>query len=90
MKFVLLLLVPALLFAEAGYATIFGNVRGVVHDPQHRPVANAQVTIRAQGSGWSRGMRSNAEGEFEFNAVPAGDYAVTVPMTCVAVSGRRC
>ena len=78
MKFVLLLLAPVLFFAAPAHATIFGNVRGIVHDPQHRPVARAVVAIRAQGSGWSRTLRSNGEGEFEFNAVPAGDYAVTV------------
>ena len=78
MRLVVLLLASALLCAASGHATIFGNVRGIVHDPQHRPVANAEVAIRAQSSKWSRTMRSNGEGKFEFNAVPAGDYAITV------------
>ncbi|MCL5005770.1 MAG: TonB-dependent receptor [Acidobacteria bacterium] len=72
------LLALVLLLAAPGHASIFGNVRGVVHDPQHRPVGEAQVTIRAKGSAWSRTVKSNAEGEFEFTAVPVGAYAVTV------------
>ena len=73
-----LLLVFAFLTGQQAYATIFGNVRGIVHDPDHRPIAGAQVTIHAQLSEWSQKTESNPEGEFEFNAVPAGAYTVTV------------
>jgi len=66
-----------LLAAVAG-ATIFGSVRGLVHDPEHRPVPGAQVTIRAQNSHWSQAATTRAMGEFQFNAVPAGRYLVTV------------
>ena len=66
-----------LLAAVAG-ATIFGSVRGLVHDPEHRPVPGAQVTIRAQNSHWSQAATTSAMGEFQFNAVPAGRYLVTV------------
>ena len=34
-------------------ATIFGSVRGVVHDPQHRPIQGAHVTLKAQNSDWT-------------------------------------
>src|SRR5690242_9197718 len=68
----------SLLFAALGYAGIFANLRGIVHDPQHRPVEGAQVTIRARASSLSLTTRSNAGGEFEFNAVPVGDYTLTV------------
>src|SRR6185437_16726205 len=66
-----------LLAAVAG-ATIFGSVRGLVHDPEHRPVQGAQVTIRAQNSQWSQSATTSGMGEFQFNAVPAGRYLVTV------------
>jgi outer membrane receptor protein involved in Fe transport len=68
----------ALSFAGLGYTTIFGNVRGIVHDPQHRPVQNAEVTLQASASGWSRIDHTSANGEFQFNAVPAGSYSLTV------------
>ena len=65
-------------FALAAFATIFGAIRGVVHDPQHRPVANAMVMLRAKASDWAATANTNANGEFLFNAVDLGEYTVTV------------
>jgi len=66
------------LCAVLAYATIFADVRGIVHDPQHRPIEGAQVTIRARMSDWSQVTQTNAEGQFEFDAVPVGEYTVRV------------
>ena len=74
-------LVCTLLLAIPASATIFGSVRGLIHDPQHRPVQGAQVTLRAQNSGWSQTATSNDAGEFHFDAVPLGEYQVTVDMS---------
>src|SRR6185312_13921323 len=60
------------------YATIFSTVRGIVHDPSHRPVPGAEVVLRAQNSDYSRKATTNPEGAFEFPAVPAGEYLVRV------------
>ena len=60
------------------FATIFGSVRGVVHDPQHRPVQGAMVMLKAQNSDWMHSQNSNDRGEFEFTSVPIGSYTVTV------------
>ena len=60
------------------FATIFGSVRGVVHDPQHRPVQGAMVMLKAQNSDWMQSQNSNDRGEFEFTSVPIGSYTVTV------------
>ncbi len=60
------------------HATIFGRVQGIVHDAQHRPVQGAHVTLKAQNSDWSQSQDSSDNGEFEFSAVPIGNYAVTV------------
>jgi hypothetical protein len=59
------------------FATIFGSVRGVVHDPQHRPIPGAQVTLKAQNSDWTESRDSDENGEFEFTSVPIGNYTVT-------------
>ena len=67
-----------LLLAAMAHATIFGAVRGVVHDPQHRPVQGAMVMLRAKSSDWAKSANTDAEGTFEFNAVPIGEYAVSV------------
>jgi hypothetical protein len=68
----------ALLIAvPAARATIFGNVRGIVHDPQHRPIPGADVQIKAVTSDWSQTTQTNQDGEFTFTVVPVGDYVVT-------------
>jgi outer membrane cobalamin receptor len=59
-------------------AEIFGTVHGIVHDPQHRPVQDATVDLKAQRSDWVQHQKTNGNGEFEFNAVPLGEYTVTV------------
>jgi hypothetical protein len=59
-------------------ATIFGSVRGIIHDPQHRPLQGAMVMLRANSSDWAKSTNSDSNGEFEFNAVPIGEYTVVV------------
>jgi TonB dependent receptor/Carboxypeptidase regulatory-like domain/TonB-dependent Receptor Plug Domain len=72
----------ALLFvffaAQFARATVFGTVRGVVHDPQHLPVASATVQLKSANSGFAQSATTDANGEFSFPAVPFGDYRVTV------------
>lgn len=67
-----------LLLAAAAHASIFGSVRGIVHDPQHRPVQGAMVMIRAKSSDWAKTTNTDANGEFQLIAVPLGEYTVTV------------
>jgi hypothetical protein len=59
-------------------ASVFGSVRGIVHDPQHRPVGEMQVVLKARNSDYSLTTKTNADGEFHFDAVPLGEYIVTV------------
>jgi Carboxypeptidase regulatory-like domain/TonB dependent receptor/TonB-dependent Receptor Plug Domain len=73
---------PALLLCLFGaphaFATIFGSVRGVVHDPQHRPIQGATLTLKAQNSDWTQTQTSDGNGEFAFTSVPIGNYTVAV------------
>jgi hypothetical protein len=62
------------------FATIFGSVRGIVHDPQHRPIHGAHVTLKAQNSDWTQSQDSDDKGEFDFTSVPIGNYSVTVSL----------
>lgn len=64
--------------ATAAFATIFGTVQGVVHDPDHRPIAGAAITLKAANSDWTRAATTDENGEFRIEAVPLGDYEVTV------------
>src|SRR5580658_10279725 len=59
-------------------AAIFGRIQGIVHDPQHRPVAGASVKLQAITSNYSQTTQANDNGEFSFTSVPVGDYKITV------------
>ena len=66
------------LFAPLLHATIFGRIRGIVHDPQHRPLAGASIKLQALTSDWSQTAQADDNGEFLFTTVPVGDYKITV------------
>jgi outer membrane cobalamin receptor len=59
-------------------ANIYGAIRGVVHDPQHRPIEGTMVMLKAKSSDWGKSVTTDATGEFQFNAVPLGEYSVSV------------
>ena len=67
-----------LLFGSLLHATIFGRIQGIAHDPQHRPIAGAPVSLHAVTSDWSQATHSDENGEFSFTSVPVGDYNITV------------
>ena len=60
------------------WATIFGKIQGIVHDPQHRPVAGAAVKLQSATSDWSQTTLADVNGEFAFSAVPVGDYRIQI------------
>ncbi len=67
----------AALLSGIAQATVFGSARGIVHDPQHRPVQGAVVTLHAANSELSMTAETNQNGEFLFQGVPIGEYSVT-------------
>ena len=78
MRSVLKLLAALLFLSTPALATIFGTLRGIVHDPQHRPVADATVALKAKTSDYAQTIQTDTEGGFHFDAVPLGEYGVTV------------
>src|SRR5208282_2823263 len=67
-----------LLMTPAAFANVYGAIRGVVHDPQHRPIQDAMVMLKAKSSEWAKSVTTDANGEFQLNVVPVGDYSVSV------------
>ena len=59
-------------------ASILGSVRGLIHDPQHRPVSGATVKIHAVDSAFEQTVSTNDAGEFVFEKIPIGEYTVNV------------
>ena len=78
-----------LLCGAVAFGTIFGSVRGIVHDPQHRPVSNATVALEAKLSDYTQTVQTDAEGQFHFDAVPLGEYTVTVTQGGFATGQQR-
>lgn len=76
-SFILLVLTVA----SMAHATVFGRVKGLVHDAQHRPIRGAEVTVKAANSDLSFKTTTDAEGQFTLSGVPVGDYVVTVSET---------
>src|SRR5580698_2426173 len=76
-KFVL----ASLLFPAPLFASDVGSVRGVVHDSQHLPIAQAGVELKSATSEWSQTSLTDSRGEFSFMTVPLGDYVLTVNQT---------
>jgi hypothetical protein len=75
----MLLVFTALLFSTTlAYASIFGTVQGIVHDPQHRPIAGAHVELRAVHSNLILHTTSNQEGAFSIPSVALGDYRIVI------------
>jgi TonB dependent receptor/Carboxypeptidase regulatory-like domain/TonB-dependent Receptor Plug Domain len=68
----------AVFLSLAASASVVSSVRGIIHDPEHRPVQDAMVMIKAKNSDWNATINSDANGTFNFNAVPLGEYEVTV------------
>jgi TonB dependent receptor/Carboxypeptidase regulatory-like domain/TonB-dependent Receptor Plug Domain len=60
------------------FANEYGAIRGIVHDPQHRPVQGAMIMLKAKSSDWTKTATTDANGEFQFNGVALGDYTVSV------------
>jgi TonB-dependent receptor-like protein/carboxypeptidase family protein len=59
-------------------ASVFGDVKGVVLDPQQHAIAGAKITVASRSSSFSRTTITDVAGEFSFRAVPVGEYTVNV------------
>lgn len=73
----------------SAHATIFGNVRGIVHDPMHRPIQGAAVTIKSISSDWRQTLTTDSGGGFLFQAVPLGEYTIKVTDEGFAAQEQR-
>jgi len=58
-----------------------GTIRGTVTDPNGAILPNAAVKVVDQGTGLSRDVTTNSEGNYEVNALKPGTYKVVVTAT---------
>lgn len=59
-------------------ASVFGDARGLVLDPQQRPISRARVVLRARASSVARTAETDSRGEFVLRALPLGEYVLSV------------
>src|SRR5436309_6699390 len=67
-----------LCWASQASASVFGDIRGIVFDPQHRAIAGAYIRVRSKSSDFVKNIRSDAAGQFLFRAIPIGEYTITI------------
>jgi outer membrane cobalamin receptor len=75
---ILLSLAIALLLASRASASVFGEVSGIVVDPQQQSITSATVTLVARTSAYSQTTQTDGAGHFLFRSVPVGEYTVSV------------
>jgi hypothetical protein len=59
------------------HAADVGSVRGIVTDPQDRPIVQADIQLKSKTSDWVQTTTTGKRGEFAFQTVPLGDYVLT-------------
>ena len=67
MRPIRMVLLTICLAVPGAFAAVFGAMRGIIHDPQHRPVQGAMVMVKAKSSDWSATTNSDTAGNFTFN-----------------------
>lgn len=72
-SFVLLLILPAIVLAQAGN----GGINGVVTDPSGAAVPGTTVTVQSKATGVILSRTSNGTGVYSFTSLPPAAYQVT-------------
>jgi hypothetical protein len=80
------ILAAALIWSPPLRAADVGSVRGVVHDSQHLPIAQAAVKLKSATSDWQQSASTDDHGEFAFITVPLGDYVLSVSQSDYAAT----
>jgi hypothetical protein len=67
------------LFLPLAYAQkTSGTIRGVITDPSGAVVTNATVVVRNDGTGSTRAVNTNGQGEYVALELPSGTYVINV------------
>ena len=64
--------------AASSSASVFGDVRGVVRDPQQRVIKDAKITLRSRTSELTLFAQTDDQGAFLLRGVPVGEYLVMI------------
>src|SRR5690242_14937314 len=59
-------------------ASVFGTIKVIVHDSQHRPVQHAKVMVESTSSDLKQTANTDAEGIATVLNVPVGEHRISV------------
>src|ERR1700740_3207995 len=76
-----LVLLTVLLWAASAQAQFRASLRGTVTDPQGAAVSGATVTLTNTDTNQNLVSTSDANGIYQFNALPSAPYRLTVEKT---------
>lgn len=77
-RFISAIILLALLAPLQVFASVFGTVKAIVHDPQHRPVQGALVEVQSRTSAFKTSAVTNEDGIATVSSVPVGEYDVKI------------
>ncbi|HEV7673422.1 MAG TPA: carboxypeptidase regulatory-like domain-containing protein, partial [Candidatus Angelobacter sp.] len=77
-RYIAIITLLALLVSLPAFASVFGTVKAIVHDPQHRPVQGAQVEVQSLTSAFKTSGTTNEEGVALLSNIPVGEYDVKI------------
>lgn len=76
-RFLIVCSIVSLLLTHS-LAAANGDFRGIVHDPQHRPLSGAQIVLGGAAGTAEKTVQSDANGEFQIGDVADGTYTVDI------------
>jgi len=77
-RYIAIIVLLALLAPLQVFASVFGTVKAIVHDPQHRPVQGAKVEVQSQTSAFKTSGTTGEDGIATVLNVPVGEYNVKI------------
>ncbi len=77
-RFTFAIVLISLFYVIPSSASVFATIHGIVHDPQHRPIAGAHIALHAAGSAFVLQASTGPDGAIELTQVPIGVYRIEV------------
>lgn len=77
-RFIAIISLWALLASLPALASVFGTIKAIVHDPQHRPVQGAKVEVQSRTSAFKTTGTTNEDGIATVLNVPVGEYDIKI------------
>lgn len=81
-----ILLVLFIAFGSSAQTLERGAVRGTVSDNTHAAIPNAKVTLTNPSTGFRRELTTTADGAYDFESIPPGEYTLVAEAPNFAVT----